>query len=334
MPREAAAGVVRMPDSDGYDGQFYRLIARDPFFLKGWERYIDDARLRYRRILVPVLAWTLAMGRERYIDCAFLICIWASVLLGVYWTGMWFAQQGRSAIWGASFLLVPATLTSIDRMLLDGPLCTLFAGFVCQASRGRRPWTILLCAPLLKETGSLLGMGVWLEAIRSKRWRQAAAASATQVPALFWFAFVQIHTPPSRADVVLSLPVAGHMERLFTPRSYSLPRQGELLLQISDAVAVVSLLASAGIGLVWLWPYKDAVEISTVLFILMGLVLGGQPYLREAYGFARPISPFLWALLVRGIAERRLPAALATLGLTASVGLSLAYEMVLVLRRL
>jgi hypothetical protein len=54
--------LYRFPGS-GYDGQYYRLIAQDPLLLHGTERYIDAPRLRYRRILLPALAWLTAFGR-------------------------------------------------------------------------------------------------------------------------------------------------------------------------------------------------------------------------------------------------------------------------------
>src|SRR5579863_2553356 len=54
--------------SYGYDGQFYRVIAHDPWLQRGF--YLDSPRLRYRRILVPALAYAFALGRGRLIDAA------------------------------------------------------------------------------------------------------------------------------------------------------------------------------------------------------------------------------------------------------------------------
>jgi hypothetical protein len=50
------------PHSYGFDGQFYRDIAYDPFNQHGFGAYVDQPRLRYRRILLPVLANLLAAG--------------------------------------------------------------------------------------------------------------------------------------------------------------------------------------------------------------------------------------------------------------------------------
>lgn len=332
MPAEAARGLFRVPDSGGYDAQYYRLIARDPFFVRGYQRYIDDARLRYRRILLPLAAHAISFGQDRFVDAAYILCVLLSIFFGVLWTGRWFEQQGRNGWYGLLFLVVPAVLTSIDRMLLDGPLCALFAGFAWKLTKGERPWSILLCAPLMKETGLFLAAAVCVTDLRSRRWKSALAVMATQLPALLWFAFVHAHTPSSRAEVILARPVIGQVERLLTPRSYAPPGAMETALRTVDAVAILSLLASSAIAIVWFWPYVTAVELATVLFALLGLGLGSSVHLIEAYGFSRPVSPFLWYLLVHSVAQRRWLFAAVPLGLTAAVGVTPLNETIRVVR--
>lgn len=181
VPAEAAVGLARSCDAWGYDGQFYRLIARDPVFARGWQRYVDDPRLRYRRILVPSSAFVLALGQDPWIDAAYVGCILFSVFLGVYWTGRWFAQQGKSGALGLVFLLVPATSTSIDRMLVDAPLCALFAGYALRIAEKKPAWGILTCATLVRETGVFLAIASILEELRSGNWTRAIAAGLTQI---------------------------------------------------------------------------------------------------------------------------------------------------------
>src|ERR1700722_4966098 len=59
----ASEHVWQFPGSNGFDGQMYHYIAHDPLIrdaaLAG---HVDDPRLRYRRILVPGLAYLLAGG--------------------------------------------------------------------------------------------------------------------------------------------------------------------------------------------------------------------------------------------------------------------------------
>src|SRR5438067_9394654 len=57
-----------IPNSDGYDGQFYRYMAHDPLLSRGFTAYIDDARYRYARILILGIAYVLALGQDPAID--------------------------------------------------------------------------------------------------------------------------------------------------------------------------------------------------------------------------------------------------------------------------
>ena len=63
MPPELDKGTYRM-SADGYDGQFYRLLAHDPFLGKNYARYVDAPQFRFRRCLVPMAAWLLACGQQ------------------------------------------------------------------------------------------------------------------------------------------------------------------------------------------------------------------------------------------------------------------------------
>ncbi len=57
--------IYLFPHSKGYDGQNYHYVAHDPFLRRGFARYIDSARVRHARILVPGLAYVLALGNDR-----------------------------------------------------------------------------------------------------------------------------------------------------------------------------------------------------------------------------------------------------------------------------
>jgi hypothetical protein len=76
------AGTYIFPDDLGFDGQYYRIIAHDPFLRRGWTRHIDLPAMRYRRILVPMLAYFLAFGQQRYIDAGFFTAMQLFLFLG------------------------------------------------------------------------------------------------------------------------------------------------------------------------------------------------------------------------------------------------------------
>jgi hypothetical protein len=145
VPDRLAAFTYRDPSPHGYDGQFYRFIAHDPFLRQGTPAYLDGPVSRSYRILVPLLAWILAGGRQGLIDGAFVLVIAASVFGGVYWLACAMVRLGRNAAWGLLFLALPGTIVSVDRMTVDVALAALTACFAWQqlARRERGQWFVL-----------------------------------------------------------------------------------------------------------------------------------------------------------------------------------------------
>ena len=140
----------------------YHYIAHDPWITRGAVTAMDDPALRYRRILVPALAWALALGRDSAIHAAYFAVILGFVFLGVYWLARAMLIQGRHPAWGLMFVLMPAALVSMDRMTVDVALAALTVGFVLYSSDEGPRWKLLLilaCAALARETGLLLTAG-------------------------------------------------------------------------------------------------------------------------------------------------------------------------------
>ena len=97
-PGLESANLYTFPNSYGYDGHLYHIIAHDPFFQHGFAESVDDPRLRYRRILLPLLAYTLAGGQSNAIDISYLAIGWLFLLLGAYWLGECARLPGKSPI--------------------------------------------------------------------------------------------------------------------------------------------------------------------------------------------------------------------------------------------
>ncbi len=111
--------IYRYPNPNGWDGQFYHYIAHDPLLQGEMWRYIDAPRLRYRRILVPILAYALAAGQSQYVDVAYRTVILLFFLLGAYSLSRLAVSEGRHAAWGMAFFFIPAAVISTDRMAVD-----------------------------------------------------------------------------------------------------------------------------------------------------------------------------------------------------------------------
>src|SRR5215471_2616371 len=133
-PSALAESIFVHPNSFGYDGQMYHYIAHDPVFRRGFAAMVDNPRVRYRRILVPALAYVLALGQDRAIDVAYFVVMWGFVVLGAYWLSRfgvehrrwrWLTARGETApsqsrlgkvfchgLLGLGYIAVPAVLVS------------------------------------------------------------------------------------------------------------------------------------------------------------------------------------------------------------------------------
>jgi hypothetical protein len=129
-PLKEFQGTYIFGGSTGYDGQFYRYVAHDPFDRQGLSQWVDAPRLRYTRILTPLLAYTVAMGIPGAVDWTYYAATLATLFLGAYWAARYAMECGCKAVWGLGFLLVPAVQVSIDRMTVDlavAALCCAWA---------------------------------------------------------------------------------------------------------------------------------------------------------------------------------------------------------------
>lgn len=305
QPPDLPAGTYRI-EGPGYDGQFYRLLAHDPFLTRGYYRYADSAQLRFRRLLIPLIAWLLAFGKQAWIDGGFVAVEMIFLGLGVYWCARILVRVGRSPAWGVLFVILPATMASFDRMLVDGPLAALFAGYLlyCDEERWGRVWVIAMLAALTRDTGLLLGVALALERLLRRDWRRAAWFASSIAPAVAWYAYVFARIPPDRPVAILATPVWGWIRRLLWLRPYP-DAVTQLILRVTDVLAVLGLAISVFVAILWLSKSRlSPVTLCVALFAVLALVLGGREHMIDAFGFGRPISPLLLWVMLEAVSRR------------------------------
>lgn len=300
-PRPAFLGsenVYTFPGSLGYDGQMYHLIAHDPWMTRGAVAAMDDPALRYRRILVPVLAWTLALGRDSAIHPSYFSVILGFVFLGVYWLARAMVIQGRHPAWGLMFLLMPATLVSMDRMTVDVALAALAAGFVLYSDVRWKVLPILACAALTRETGLLLTAGYGVFLLSRRRFADVVWTAASALPAIFWYVYVSAHVPPQPtvkpADVASFIPLGGWIERVAHAAVYPLPRLQALAAVELDYVALagVALMLGHAAWLAWS-PRWNARAAAIYTFAAAIVFIGSQSVWQDAFGYGRVVTPLM-----------------------------------------
>jgi hypothetical protein len=308
-PQLEGEHVYRFKDSLGYDGQVYHYIAHDPFFQRGFDKYIDAPRYRYRRILIPLAANLVAMGRQEFVHAAYFTVILCTVFLGAYWLSAYCLLLGIWRGWGATFLLVPATLISVDRMTIDVGLAALCAGFVFFLRKNSQwgIYAVLAAAPLVRETGLILIAAYGLHLLWNRKLRLALLFATTAIPAIAWYFFVQAHTSPYPYDCCSLVPLKGLVERVLHPPFYPFSLVVNWIATIFDYAALAGVFLAIALAVKMAFARRiGAIEIGIYLFALMTAFLSFPDSWRDVYGFARPITPLLILLAMSGLALRRL----------------------------
>jgi hypothetical protein len=292
----------------GYDGQMYHFIAHDPLMRRGGAAAMDDPALRYRRILVPALAWTLALGRDSAVHAAYVAVILGFVFLGVYWLARAMENRGRHPAWGLMFALMPAALVSMDRMTVDVALAALAAGFALYCERSSR-WKLLLilaCAALTRETGFLLTAGYGVFLVSRRRFADLLWTATTTLPAILWYAYVSGHTPHEPLGGIGSLiPLAGWIERVAHPVVYPLPRWQALAAVELDYIALAGVALMLGHALWLAWARRwNARAAAIYVFAAAVIFIGSRSVWEDAFGFGRVVTPLMVLLAVEDARPR------------------------------
>jgi hypothetical protein len=186
VPYEEVAAPV---GSNGYDGQFYYAIARNPWRLHDHD-LIDAPAARHSRILYPVLCWLLSGG-----DARLLFWVMPAVNLAVLGAlaaqGAAFAvRHGRSPWWGLTLpLALNAGLPALHN--LTDPLSTLtvfglLAGWLAGARASvLTAWAI---AAVLSREQNVVPVGIVLLASAWRGRRGAALGMAASL--VLWASWV------------------------------------------------------------------------------------------------------------------------------------------------
>jgi hypothetical protein len=295
-PALASENIYRFDRSYGWDGQFYHYIAHDPFLADGMWKYVDNPRLRYRRILIPGLAYVLAWGSARHIDTAYRAVILLFFGLGAYWLSRLAGLYGHNRAWGLAFVCVPAAIVSMDRMAVDVALAAFVMAFALYSRHGEEDWKlypVLLLAALVRDTGLLLVAAYCIWLLLRKRVRRAAIFGTAALPTLAWYKYIDARIPSYMAAPPIGLPFSGLLSRLLHPLPYPSSPVVDSLVKGFDYLAVAGVLLAFAIA----FPLSrktgfDPRGWAMLLFVLLGVLLKRGQWL-EVSDIGRILSPLL-----------------------------------------
>jgi hypothetical protein len=300
--------IYRFAGSAGYDGQAYHYIAHDPWLRReDLRNAVDEPRLRYRRILVPGMAWALALGQSGAVDAAYFAVCLLWIGLGVWWSARVCQKFNAPAAWGFAFLLAPAVLVSLDRMVVDAALAALTVAFVLYLDRaGWRLWAVLAAAALSRETGCVLALAYCGHLALGRRWNATLRYASAVTPAAAWYLYVVLHT--SGYDYHESfVPLASLVGSMLHPPSYppGTPLAG--LVQAADVLALAGALLAFALTVYLLLGLRrrDAVALAALCFTLTGIFSQRPDQWQQVFDFGRVYTPLLLLLAVQSLHRRR-----------------------------
>jgi hypothetical protein len=301
LPADAQVYVGEASNGGGYDGQYYRLIAQDPWMLHGSASYIDSPRLRYRRILVPAMAWLAALGSPAAATYTFIPVVMLFLSLGSYWLSRYAGAIGQSPWWGLAFLFSPAAFLSLDRLCVDIALAALTVAFALYWKEVPKLYLVLMLATLAKETGFLLLGGYCLYTLFQRQWSKMLVMSTAGIPAALWFLYVQRHTS-DYATAWIQLPFSAVLTGMLHPGLYTLR---PWYITPLDYLAWVGMLLAIALAAIR-WRKDDPLSRAALLFAVLAAVIDFNVW-QEVEGFGRAFTPLLlllplawpsrWALL-------------------------------------
>ena len=313
----AGEHIYVFPASGGYDGQSYHYVAHDPLCRSDIGRAVPDPMLRYRRILLPGMAYLAALGRQPWIDVSYLACNLGFLFVGSWWLAILLIRLRIHPWFAAFYVLAPAPLISLDRLVVDLALTSLCLGFAVYAGSGPKwkLYAVLVAAALCRESGFLLTAAYALHMLALRRFRLSLLFTTAILPAVAWNAYVVLRIPGGPPFELRDfVPVWGLIRTLWHPTAYSF---GPVT---NGAIRAFDGLELAGLTLAMALAFRDLrqalfepVRTACLLWAVFGLTLSESVW-TDCYATARILSPLLLFLFLRSFAGEgklgRLPLAM------------------------
>ena len=300
-PSLAGEHIYVFPGSGGYDGQSYHYVAHDPLCRTDIGRAVPDPLIRYRRILLPGMAYLAALGRQPWIDVSYAACNLGFLFVGSWWLALLLVRLRVHPWFAAFYVLVPASLISLDRLVVDLALTSLCLGFAVYAGAGEKwkLYAVLVAAALCRESGFLLTAAYVLHLLALRRFRLSLLFSTAILPALAWNAYVVLRIPGGPAFEFRSvIPIWGLIQGLRHPMPYRFGPAANAAIRAFDGLELGGLL------LAMMLPFRplgrtlsDPVRAASLLWAVFGLTLSGFVW-NDAYATARILSPLLLFLFL------------------------------------
>ena len=231
------------PNGSGFDGQFAYYMALD---YTNARYYMDEPAYRYTRVLYPVTARALALGRVSWVPVTMIVVNWLAIGLGTSALALWLKRRSCSPWLALIYGLYPGIVLALQRdlteplayglvilavLILDhgGRHRVLWAGAAFGLAGLARQTTVVfpLCYGL-----TILVQGhnlTWRAQLRANRRAAASFLALSILPISVYTGFLAVWMGAvGRGALFAPLPFAG----LLTSTPWQLTRQPPELLTV------------------------------------------------------------------------------------------------------
>lgn len=159
----------------GFDGQYAYFLAVDPVNARF---YMDSPAYRYTRVLYPLTARALALGRGDLVPWTLILVNLAMIAVGTAMLAAWLRRHAASPWYAALFAFYPGVLITLQRDTTEIMAYALVAVAVFLLDFGRRGtlWAAVAfaLAILTRETAAIFAIGYGVSLLLSGEgpWRQ------------------------------------------------------------------------------------------------------------------------------------------------------------------
>ncbi len=299
--REAGLPSAPAPNDEGYDGQFYLVLALDPLsdVEQAEKAHPALSSYRARRILWSALAWASGLGRPWAVVAA--LYLWQVVLVGLgSWAlAKWAEARGASPGWGILFPVQLGVVVSVWRMVGDAIFAALLVATVLALRSDHRRSAVSLGGALLQKELALLAVPVAFLAQRGVPGAGRWLATALALP-VAWWTLVEVRLGAVMGEPLgasFELPLAGLLaavlERARTSTDWVRHAKDFSFLAVHALAIGAGLVAGVVAARAWasrrsLLPASLVAGGYAVLGLLLGRVIWAEPW-----AYARVLLPLV-----------------------------------------